>query len=131
MKHMLSLMDWSPDELDRMVKLAIMVKGDQDSYRAAIDGQTLAMIFEKPSTRTRVSFEIGKHPVVAIVMKFAQAFFEIRIHIHDTGPHIRRLLVASASPGNPPEIASQRFRASGPVSSEVRLAGTFKLFKTA
>jgi ornithine carbamoyltransferase len=61
MKHMLSLMDWSGDDLDKLIKLAIMIKGDQGSYRTALDGQTLAMIFEKPSTRTRVSFEIGMH----------------------------------------------------------------------
>jgi len=56
---MLSLMDWSAADLKKLIKLAITVKGDPGSYRDALDGKSLAMIFEKPSTRTRVSFEIG------------------------------------------------------------------------
>src|SRR5256885_5892049 len=39
--------------------LPIYMKADPKKYRGALEGQTLAMIFEKSSTRTRVSFEEG------------------------------------------------------------------------
>jgi len=59
MKHMLSLMDWSADELRALMTLARKVKGDPGVYSTKLAGKTLAMIFEKSSTRTRVSFEVG------------------------------------------------------------------------
>lgn len=58
-RHFLSLADWSPEEILGFLKLASDVKHDREKYAAALKGQTLAMIFQKPSTRTRVSFEVG------------------------------------------------------------------------
>ncbi len=59
MRHFLSLLDYSSDELNAMIELAVRVKADPGAYSDALAGKTLAMIFEKPSTRTRVSFEVG------------------------------------------------------------------------
>lgn len=60
-RDFLSFKDWSRDDLDSILKRAIELK---DMQRKGIvyhplTGKTLAMIFEKSSTRTRVSFEVG------------------------------------------------------------------------
>jgi ornithine carbamoyltransferase len=56
---MISLEPYSRTELEDLLALAAKVKADPAAYRDVLKGQTLAMLFEKPSTRTRVSFEVG------------------------------------------------------------------------
>jgi ornithine carbamoyltransferase len=53
--------DWSGDELVTALDLAGALKGEQQrrEAHALLPGRTLGMIFQKPSTRTRVSFEVG------------------------------------------------------------------------
>jgi len=51
--------DWTPAEIEALLGLADEVKKNSKAYRTALSGRTLAMIFEKSSTRTRVSFEAG------------------------------------------------------------------------
>jgi ornithine carbamoyltransferase len=60
-KHFLSLKDWSREEIELLFELSTALKANPENYRAALEGQSLAMIFQKPSTRTRVSFEVGMH----------------------------------------------------------------------
>ena len=60
-KDLISIHDLSADEVEALFQLAANVKARPDRYRAALHGQTLAMIFEKSSTRTRVSFETGMY----------------------------------------------------------------------
>ncbi len=58
-KHMLNYKNWSGSELRELLDLAIEVKKNQKNYWNALDHMTLAMIFQKTSTRTRVSFEVA------------------------------------------------------------------------
>ena len=51
--------DWRPAEIEAILSLAARVKTRPADYGSALAGKTLAMIFEKSSTRTRVSFETG------------------------------------------------------------------------
>jgi ornithine carbamoyltransferase len=51
--------DWAPAEIEKLLDLAARIKGRPDDWRTALSGRSLAMIFEKSSTRTRVSFEAG------------------------------------------------------------------------
>jgi ornithine carbamoyltransferase len=65
----LSVDDLSPAELSGLLDLATKVKSDPQAYSDRLTGKTVALIFEKPSTRTRVSFEVGvaelgAHPLV-------------------------------------------------------------------
>jgi len=60
-RHFLSLADWSREELELLLELSAAIKSDPDHYAAALAGQSLAMVFQKASTRTRVSFEVGMH----------------------------------------------------------------------
>jgi ornithine carbamoyltransferase len=58
-KHFLSLKDWSRDEIELLLDQAAAIKATPEAYANALAGLSLAMIFQKPSTRTRVSFEVG------------------------------------------------------------------------
>jgi ornithine carbamoyltransferase len=57
--HFLSLKDWSREEIELLFELAAAIKANPENYTAALAGKSLGMIFQKPSTRTRVSFEVG------------------------------------------------------------------------
>ena len=68
-RDFLSVDDLSTGELSLLLDLAAKVKAQPGDYAGRMAGRSVAMIFEKPSTRTRVSFEIaiassGGHPVV-------------------------------------------------------------------
>ncbi|ECJ9437663.1 ornithine carbamoyltransferase [Listeria innocua] len=58
-KDMLSLLEWNKEELIDIIKLAVAMKTNPAHYSHILSGKILGMIFDKPSTRTRVSFEAG------------------------------------------------------------------------
>jgi len=58
LKHLVSLTH-TRAEIEEIFDLARRIKADPAAYADALRGKTLAMIFQKPSTRTRVSFEVG------------------------------------------------------------------------
>lgn len=63
MKHLLKLMDWSKEEILSTLDLADRLKEEKKKgiRHPILEGKTLGMIFEKSSTRTRVSFEVGMY----------------------------------------------------------------------
>lgn len=63
MKHFLKLSDWSREEIYEALDLADKLKYEKKHgiSHKLLEGKTLGMIFEKSSTRTRVSFEVGIH----------------------------------------------------------------------
>lgn len=60
-RHFLTLRDLSPSELTRIIQRAMTLKKERKAgeLHASLEGKVLGMIFEKSSTRTRVSFEAG------------------------------------------------------------------------
>ncbi len=58
-KHFISLLDLSKDEFRTLISRATELKTNRDPNFQPLKGQVLAMIFEKSSTRTRISFETG------------------------------------------------------------------------
>ena len=58
-KHMINFKNWSGAELREVLDLAVKVKQNQKQYWNALDHLTLGMIFQKTSTRTRVSYEVA------------------------------------------------------------------------
>ena len=68
MKHFLSLKDFSRAEIEEIFDLAAQVKADPRAYGDVLKGRSLAMIFQKPSTRTRVSFEVGMSQLGGIAL---------------------------------------------------------------
>lgn len=63
MKHLLKLSDLSKEEIAQILNLADQLKYDRKNNieHKYLKGKSLGMIFEKSSTRTRVSFEVGMH----------------------------------------------------------------------
>jgi ornithine carbamoyltransferase len=61
MRHFISLLDLSPEELMSLLDRATELKNEvrQGRYSQSLQGRTLALLFDKSSTRTRVSFEAG------------------------------------------------------------------------
>ena len=60
LRHFLCMSDASRAELEQIIEAAIEAKGNGDTTRSTVaTGKTLAMIFDKSSTRTRVSFSVG------------------------------------------------------------------------
>ena len=57
--HFLDLKDLSGSVLRKILSQAVDLKSTRKDKKQPLNGKTLAMIFEKPSTRTRVSFEVG------------------------------------------------------------------------
>lgn len=58
MRHFLNLRDFDADRLNAILDTAAAMKSGEDK-RTPLAGKMIGMIFEKPSTRTRVSFEVG------------------------------------------------------------------------
>ncbi len=56
---LLTGMEWNPAQVRDLLHFAADVKAHPDRYRGALAGRFLALIFEKPSLRTRVTFEVG------------------------------------------------------------------------
>jgi len=59
MNHLLSIKDLTQEQLKDLLALAKKIKANPAEYRNALDGKSVVMLFEKPSLRTRVSFDIG------------------------------------------------------------------------
>lgn len=59
MLHLISLEDWSTSLIEETLALAARIKRKPADFADAMSRRTLMMIFEKPSLRTRVSFETG------------------------------------------------------------------------
>ena len=66
--NLISLIDWTRESLDEIIASAVHIKQHPEHYVHALAGSILLMIFEKPSLRTRVSFEsamlqLGGHSI--------------------------------------------------------------------
>jgi ornithine carbamoyltransferase len=58
-QDLLTFADWSQPELNALLELALKVKTTPADYQQVLAGKSLVALFEKPSLRTRVSFDIG------------------------------------------------------------------------
>ncbi|HKI99951.1 MAG TPA: ornithine carbamoyltransferase [bacterium] len=79
MKHCVTLDDFSGEELLHIVQLALRLKREPQSFEGILKGRWLLMLFQKTSTRTRMSFEIGMGRLGgrAIVMDWDSSNFSI------------------------------------------------------
>ncbi|MCI9584986.1 aspartate carbamoyltransferase [Clostridiaceae bacterium] len=73
MKHLLNPMDFSVDEIDRLLELAADIEANPQKYAHVCDGKKLATLFYEPSTRTRLSFEAAMLNLGGSVLGFADA----------------------------------------------------------
>ena len=73
MKHLMSPLDFSVEELDKLFDLAMDIEKDPSRYAHACDGKVLATCFYEPSTRTRLSFESAMLHLGGQVLGFSDA----------------------------------------------------------
>jgi ornithine carbamoyltransferase len=89
-KHLLSLKDLSRAEIEDLFALTRELKADPAAYRTALAGKTLGMIFQKPSTRTRVSFEVGMFQLGGHALYLSSS--DIQLHRGETVADTARVL---------------------------------------
>ena len=58
-RNLLKVSDFSKEECEKVINKSIEVKKNPKKFRSSLEGETLLMLFEKPSLRTRISFETG------------------------------------------------------------------------
>ena len=73
MKHLISPLDLSVDELDHILTLGQSIMHDPQAYAHVCDGKKLATLFYEPSTRTRLSFEAAMLNLGGSVLGFSSA----------------------------------------------------------
>lgn len=73
MKHLLSPLDLSVDELDKLLDVAEDIAADPSKYSHVMNGKKLATLFYEPSTRTRLSFEAAMLNLGGSVLGFSSA----------------------------------------------------------
>ena len=73
MRHLMSPMDFSVDELKDLMDLADDIRDHRDKYKKACEGRTLATCFYEPSTRTRLSFEAAMMNMGGNCLGFSEA----------------------------------------------------------
>ena len=64
-RDFISIGDWTGEELRRMIDLSAKMKDNPANFLSSLKGKSLAMILEKPSLRTHVTFDIGIHELGA------------------------------------------------------------------
>ena len=91
-RDLISLLDFTPDELSRLLSLAVEVKANPGHFRDALAGRTLLMYFEKPSLRTRVTFEAGMTQLGghAIYYSASDGKIGVRESVEDVARNIER-----------------------------------------
>ena len=96
MNDFLSIKDFSPQQIRRFLELARRIKAIPEAYSAALHGQTLAMIFEKPSLRTRVSFDVGIHQLGGFALYLSPAEINLgkRESVYDIAKNLERMVQA-------------------------------------
>ena len=84
--------EWSAVHVRELFRLAAHVKANPERYRSVLAGRFLAMIFEKPSLRTRVTFEVGIASLggSAIFLDHAETHLGERESIPDVGRSLSR-----------------------------------------
>jgi ornithine carbamoyltransferase len=95
-RNYLSVDDLSPQELSDLLTLSAKVKAEPGAYAGRLAGKTIALIFEKPSTRTRVSFEVGVFQLGAhaVVLSSSELQLGRGETIEDTGKVLSRYVDA-------------------------------------
>lgn len=73
MRHLISPLDFSVNELDSLLNLASDIEKNPDKYKEACKGKKIATLFYEPSTRTRLSFEAAMLNLGGSVLGFSSA----------------------------------------------------------
>lgn len=91
-RDFLSIADWSTEELWNLLELSRKMKEDGASYARCLEGKSVAMIFEKPSLRTHVTFDVGIRQLGGHSVYLSQAGIGLgkRESIYDIAKNLER-----------------------------------------
>jgi ornithine carbamoyltransferase len=112
-RHLLTGAELSAEELDRLLERALELKAAPLSSRA-LAGRGVALIFQKPSTRTRVSFEVGVHELGGwpLVLRSDELQLSRGEPLRDTAHVLSRHVAAIGVRTGPDEILAELARHS-------------------
>jgi len=94
MKDFLSIRDFSPADIKHLLGRAIRMKLHPEAFTEALKGKTLALIFEKPSLRTRVTFDVGVHQLGGFSLYLSPAEINLgkRESVYDVAKNLERMV---------------------------------------
>ncbi|NVM46758.1 MAG: ornithine carbamoyltransferase [Candidatus Lokiarchaeota archaeon] len=86
LRHLLKISDFTKAEIEKIINKALELKENPQNFTTTLKGETLLMIFEKPSLRTRISFEVGMQQLGghAIFYSIKDSPLGMKENIHDT-----------------------------------------------
>jgi len=93
-KDFLSIRDFTPEQIRHFLHVACQVKAKPEHFAGALKGKTLAMIFEKPSLRTRVTFDVGMEQLGGHSLYLSPAEINLgkRESVHDVAKNLERMV---------------------------------------
>lgn len=91
-KDLLSIRDLSLEEINSIFKLSVLLKKNKNKFNKVLSGRTLVLIFQKPSNRTRVSFEVGMYQLGgnSLYLSPAEINIGVRESVRDVAKTISR-----------------------------------------
>ena len=94
MNDFVSIRDFIPSEIEYLLLRARQIKARPDLYEDALHGKTLAMIFEKPSLRTRVTFDVGIQQLGGFSLYLSPAEISLckRESVYDVAKSLERMV---------------------------------------
>jgi ornithine carbamoyltransferase len=89
-----SIRDFTPNEIREFIELGRLIKSNPELFAGSLRGQTLALIFEKPSLRTRVSFDVGIHQLGGFSLYLSPAEINLgkRESVYDVAKNLERMV---------------------------------------
>ena len=93
-RNLLKISDFTKAEIEKIINKAIELKENPQDFTSVLKGETLLMIFEKPSLRTRISFEVGMQQLGghAIFYSIKDSPLGRKENIHDTAKAASRFV---------------------------------------
>jgi len=90
----LTIKDFTPLEIRYLLDLGLLIKHNPARYSSALKGKTLAMIFEKPSLRTRVTFDVGIQQLGGFSLYLSPAEINLgkRESVYDVAKNLERMV---------------------------------------
>ncbi len=93
-KDFLKVTDFTTEEILDTFKIALDMKADRKKYSEALKGETLALIFEKPSLRTRTTFDVGIQQLggYSVYLSPAEINLGKRESVYDVAKNLERMV---------------------------------------
>ncbi len=93
-KDLLSLRDLTTEEIRELLSDALAIKANPAKYAESLKGQALALIFEKPSLRTRVTFDVGIHQMGGFSVYLSPSEINLgkRESVRDVAKNLERMV---------------------------------------